>query len=168
MAGVANATRPNSRLVIDMTSGLLLASGQSERTIPEVPVFTGGPRRPGTARGRAPARATPFTELREMLADLRPRRHPRVACFGGVVGRREQQPLPGESREMAGVVVYQMVGRDDALVATEHDVRRRDEREVAAEPPVLRVEGAGDVHGRRGDEHVVVRHQLAHDGLAVR
>jgi hypothetical protein len=81
-----------------------------------------------------------------------------VAGLLDVVGRGEEDALAAEAREVAGVVVYEVIGRDDALVAAEDFVARRHEREVLLQPPELGGEGGRVLHcGRRHEDLVALR-----------
>ena len=85
-----------------------------------------------------------------------------------IMRRGEQQRLSLEAGEVPRPIVDQIVRIDDSLVAAEDDVRGRNEREVAAQPAVLCVEGTGNVHRGRRDEHFVMLGQFPHHILAIR
>src|SRR5208283_4228478 len=72
-----------------------------------------------------------------------------------------------EAAELAGVVVDEVVGAEDGLVAAEDDVGGWDGGEVALQPAVLGVEGGGDLHSGTGDEDFEVLLEAAEDALRV-
>ena len=86
-----------------------------------------------------------------------------VAGDVGVVGGVVEDAGAGEDFELAGVVVYEVVGAEDGFVAAEDDVGVGDEGEVALEPGVLGVERGGDLHGSGGDEDLVVALEFGED-----
>src|SRR5258706_13292178 len=83
------------------------------------------------------ARQVAAVETGEDLTNLRPRGHPRIAGFAGVMRRREQQRAPLEAEKVSRPVVDEVIGVDHTLVAAEDDVRGGDERKVPTEPVVF-------------------------------
>jgi hypothetical protein len=69
--------------------------------------------------------------------------------------------------ELAGVVVDEIVGAEDALVAAEDDVGGGDEGEVFGKPVVLGGEAGGDFHGGGGDEDFIAGLEAFEDALGV-
>jgi hypothetical protein len=84
-----------------------------------------------------------------------------------IVRRRKQNALPFEPLEVAGVVVDEVVGQEDALVAAEHDVLPGNERKVLGQPVKLIGKAGAELHGRRGDIHLVLFRKLIDDLLAI-
>ena len=82
-----------------------------------------------------------------------------------VVGRGVDDAFAFEAAELAGIVVDEIVGAEDALVAAVDDVRGRDEGEVLREPAVFLVKRGRDFHGSGGDEDFVVHLQALKDAL---
>jgi hypothetical protein len=70
--------------------------------------------------------------------------------------------------QLAGVVVDEVVGAEDAFVAAEDDVRGGDEGEVFGEPVVFGGEAGGDFHGGGGDKDFVAGLEALEDALGVR
>ena len=85
-----------------------------------------------------------------------------------VVGRGIDDAFTFEAAELTGVVVDEVVGAEDALVAAVDDVRGGDEGKVLREPTVFLMKRAWDLHGRRGDEDLVVHLEAAEDALGFR
>src|SRR5258708_11873810 len=101
--------------------------------------------------------------LEKEPAHLVPARDAPVPPLLPVVGSAEEDGGPPEALEVPGCVVDEDVHVEDALVAAEDEVARGDEGKVLAQPAVLRREGGGHLHGRRGDEHLVALGQLPDD-----
>jgi hypothetical protein len=83
------------------------------------------------------------------------------------VGRGVEDAFALKGAELAGVVVDEEVGAEDALVAAEDDVCGVDEGEVALEPVELGGEGGGDLHGGGGDEDLILRLEALDDAGGV-
>src|ERR1035437_1371464 len=71
---------------------------------------------------------------------------------GEVVGGGVEQALAFKAEQVAGQIVDEVVGAQNALVAAEDVVRGRDEGEMALQPAVLGAQGVGHGHGLGGDE----------------
>src|ERR1700744_2950072 len=107
------------------------------------------------------------TDWEEELLDLSPPGDAGIAVDGSIVGGGKQNPLPLESLEVPVGVVDQVVGQQDAFVTAKHKMRGRNEGEVPAQPPVFRAKGVGELHGRGGNEYLVMRRELGENFLAV-
>src|SRR4051812_17841553 len=77
-----------------------------------------------------------------------------VARRRQVVRRAVEQTLAFEALQVARQVVNQIVRAQNALVAAEHVILRRNEGEVPLQPAILRAQRVRYGHGLRGDEHV--------------
>jgi len=90
-----------------------------------------------------------------------------VAGYGDIVGRVVENAGAGEAFELARVVVDEVVGAEDGLVAAEDDVGVGDGGEVALQPAELGIEGAGDFHGGGGDEDFVMALERFEDARGI-
>ncbi len=90
-----------------------------------------------------------------------------VASFVGVVRRIEQKTFAAKAVEVEGIIVDEVIGIDDALVAAEHDVAPGNEVEVLLEPVVLIDKRVGKLHGGRSNEQLVTLGYFAQYALAV-
>lgn len=62
------------------------------------------------------------------------------ALDGNVVGRGEEDSFAQEPAQLAGIVVDQVIGADDALVPAIDDMRRRDKGKMSFQPAELLME----------------------------
>ena len=118
-------------------------------------------------RGKESARLFWLWEIGEVGGDFFPVVDAEEAGGAEVVGGCVEEALTDEVLDVAGEIVDEVVGSQDAFVAAKNVVGLRNEGKVALEPAEFGVKGEGDDHGCAGDEDVVTMAEVVENGLGV-
>src|ERR1039458_7422524 len=78
-----------------------------------------------------------------------------------------EQSLAFEASEIPRLVVDEVVGAENSLVAAEDVMRGRDEGKVTLQPSVLGAEGIGHGHGLRCDKDLKTRGKILEHRLCI-
>jgi len=108
-----------------------------------------------------------FQDCREVLRHLPPVLYADEAGCRLIVRGGVEDSLAFEADQVAGHVVNEVVGAEDAFVAAENIVRGRNERKMALQPAVFWAERVGDGHGLGGDEDFEAGAEVSEDLLRV-